>query len=102
MAEGLGNHCGPKLFYPYCTTAGPEFGPFRRRDALEKIDVLDAQSGEMIGVANRLDEAPAGVAMWRLVTRGVEIEGRWNVVGRDFCGYDSPPPAFGPSETAKP
>jgi hypothetical protein len=77
-------------------------GPFRLRAAPSPIEGIEAQGREMIGVANRLDEAPVGVAMWRLVIRGVEIEGRWNVVGRDFCCYDSPPPAFGPSETAKP
>jgi hypothetical protein len=98
----MGNHWGPKIVHPYRTSAGPKYGPFRRRDAPETIDVLDAQSDEVIGVARRLEEAPAGVAMWRLVIRDIEVEGVWNVVGTDFCRYDSPPPVFGPSETAKP
>jgi hypothetical protein len=62
MAEGLGNHWGPKIFYPYRTMAGPEYGPFRRCDAPETIDVLDAQTGELIGVATRLLARPGGKA----------------------------------------
>jgi hypothetical protein len=55
------------------------------------IEVLDGHSGEVIGVARRLEHAPAGVAMWRLAVRDADIEGRWSVVYREFCPYDSPP-----------
>jgi hypothetical protein len=78
------------------------YGPFRLRDGPETIEVLDGHSGKVIGVATRLEHAPAGVAMWRLVIRDVEVEGRWHVVYREFCRYDSPPPVFGPSELTKP
>ena len=60
--------------------------------------MLDARGGAEIGVARRLEKAPAGVAMWRLVVLGVEIEGRWNVVSGDFRRYDLPPPDLGPHE----
>ena len=86
----------------YHANIGPMYGPYRLRDAPGTIDVLDARTGELIGVARRLEEAPAGVAMWRLVLGDVEIEGRWNVVGRDFCRYDAPPSVFGPSAKSKP
>jgi hypothetical protein len=78
------------------------YGPFRLRDGPETLEVLDGHSGEVIGVATRLEYAPAGVAMWRLCVRDAEIEGRWDVDYREFCRYDSPPPAVGPSGTAKP
>jgi hypothetical protein len=67
------------------------YGPFRLRDAPETIAVLDARSGEVIGTATRLEHAPAGVAMWRIAVRDAEIEGRWGVVYREFCPYDSRP-----------
>src|SRR5262249_32313876 len=81
---------------PCCTSVGPMYGPFRLRDAPETIEVLDGQSGEMIGVATRLEYAPAGVAMWRLSVRGVEIEGRWGVSYREFVPYEPPPPVLPP------
>jgi hypothetical protein len=82
MGKVLGNHWGKKTEPLYRTTAGPKYGPFRCREAPKTIDVLDAASGEVIGKAHRLDEAPAGVAMWRLFVRDVEIDAPCNVVYR--------------------
>jgi hypothetical protein len=39
----------------YTRSTRAEYGPYRRRDAPETIEVLDAKSGEVIGTATRLD-----------------------------------------------
>jgi hypothetical protein len=96
MGDVLGNHWGPRFAAAYRTNVGPMSGPFRLRDAPETIAVLDAKSGEVIGTATRLEHAPAGVAMWRLVVRDVEVEGPWSVVYREFVPYHPRPPVLPP------
>jgi hypothetical protein len=77
----------------YRTTAGPTFGPFRHRGAPQTIDVLDnsTDDDEVIGQAMLIGSDGAGCAFWRLVVRGVELEGRWTVSYRRFSRYDAPP-----------
>jgi hypothetical protein len=62
---------------------------------------LDGHSGEVIGVATRLEHAPAGVAKWPLAVRNAEVEGRWNVVFREFCPDEPPRPVIGPSQKTR-
>ena len=52
---GMANYYSPKIVPFYRTNVGPMYGPFRLRDAPETIAVPDAKSGEVIGVATRLD-----------------------------------------------
>jgi hypothetical protein len=78
------------------------YGPFRLRDGPETIEVLDGHSGEVIGVATRQEHAPAGIATWRIAVRDAEIDGRWDVVYREFCRYQPPRPVIGPSEKSGP
>jgi hypothetical protein len=84
---GMANHDRPMIVHPCCTSVGPMYGPFRLRDGPETIEVLDGHSGEVIGVATRLEHAPAGIPMWRLAVRDVQIDDRWHVFYREFCRY---------------
>jgi hypothetical protein len=79
----------------YRTDAGPMSGPFRYRGAPKTIDVLDLRDeGGVVGVATLIGPGGTGVAHWRLVVRGVELEGRWIVASRKFCRHDLPPPVL--------
>jgi len=53
-------------------------------------------------VATRQEHAPAGIATWRIAVRDAEIDGRWDVVYREFCRYQPPRPVIGPSEKSGP
>ena len=99
---GMANYWGQMIVRPCCTSVGPMYGPFRLRDGPETIEVLDGHSGEVIGVATRQEHAPAGIATWRIAVRDAEIDGRWDVVYREFCRYQPPRPVIGPSEKSGP
>jgi hypothetical protein len=70
----------------YFTNIGPKAGPILWRDDYGgAIGVLGSRDDPMpIGMALAVGWGEGGVALWRLTVRGVEVPGRWIVVGREF------------------
>ena len=78
------SHGGAVAYY---TNIGPKRGPYLYRDAkyAGAIGVLRARDDHMpIGMAipGRWDDD--GAALWKLTVHGVELEGLWVVVDREF------------------
>jgi hypothetical protein len=77
----------------YFTASGPKHGPFLWRDAWGvAVGVLGARDGRIpIGVATPVGCGAGGVATWRLIVRGQDVDGLWIVVGREFWRHDPHP-----------
>jgi hypothetical protein len=70
---------------PYFTNAGPERGPVRYHHLPSAIGVLAAPDRHMpIGMAFEIGRTADGLAVWRLVIDGDDIQGRWVIVDREF------------------
>jgi hypothetical protein len=60
-------------------------GPVRSGQLPGSIGVLESLDDKMpIGIANCVGRDPAGLAVWRLTVRKVELPGQWIIVGREF------------------
>jgi hypothetical protein len=69
----------------YFTDVGPERGPMLWRDHYGAIGVLEARDNHWpIGMALCTGWGEGGVALWKLTVHGVEVPGKWIVVGRLF------------------
>jgi hypothetical protein len=63
----------------------PEVRPHPRRDNYGAIGVLEAlEDHTPIGMTLGCGSGRGGVHLWRLIVHGVEVPGRWIVVGREF------------------
>ena len=85
----------------YFTDVGPQAGPILWRDGHRGLGVLEARDAELpVGRALGCGFGWDGVALWRLIVRGVAVPGRWVVVGREFIpeelGDAGPAPARPP------
>jgi hypothetical protein len=68
-------------YYAYISTAAP----VQYRQLPDSIGVLEAPDQPMpIGIANCEGRNTAGLAVWRLTVRKVELPGRWIIVDREF------------------
>jgi hypothetical protein len=69
----------------YFTDVGPKSGPFLYRDAIGAIGVQESRDDHWpIGMALCTGWGAGGVALWKLTVGGVDVPGKWIVVGREF------------------
>jgi hypothetical protein len=69
----------------YFADSGPKSGPILYRHGHGAIGVPEARDVHTpIGMALEAGWGEGGVALWKLIVRGVEVPGRWIVVGREF------------------
>jgi hypothetical protein len=69
----------------YYADVGPKTGPILWKHGHHAIAVLESPSNHVpIGMALGCGWGAGGVHVWRLVVHGVEVPGRWIVVGREF------------------
>jgi hypothetical protein len=69
----------------YYADVGPERGPILWRDNYDAINVLEAPDNHTpIGMALGVGWGPGGVQRFRLIVHGVDVPGRWTVVGQEF------------------
>jgi hypothetical protein len=74
----------------YYTNIGPHSGPILGRHCFVAIGVLRAPDDRApIGMALAIGRDDAEVEVWELTVRGVELPGRWIVVGREFWSATS-------------
>jgi hypothetical protein len=68
-------------YFAHITAAGP----VRYRQFPNSIGILEAQDQAMpIEIANCAGRDAAGLAVWKLTVRKVELPGRWVIVDREF------------------
>jgi hypothetical protein len=69
----------------YFTNAGPTTGPILWRDGYAALSELRARDDHRpIGMALEVGWGEGGASLWKLTVHGVEVPGRWIVVGREF------------------
>ena len=72
----------------YFTNVGGK-GPVRDGEYPFAIGVLEARDeGMPIGIAYPAGRTGDGLELWRLIVRGVEVEGRWVIIDRQFIRVD--------------
>jgi hypothetical protein len=69
----------------YYASSGPKSGPILYRDHYGVIKVV-RRPDELwpIGRAMEVGRTEGGVSLWKLEVRGIEVPGRWIVLGREF------------------
>jgi hypothetical protein len=69
----------------YYADVGPQTGPILWKHGHHAIAVLGSRDDHTpIGMALGCGWVVGGVHRWRLIVHGVEVPGRWIVVGREF------------------
>jgi hypothetical protein len=87
----------------YFADAGPRSGPILWSDGFHVLGVLEARDADIpVGRALGCGFGWDGVALWRLHVRGVEVPGRWVVVGREYIPEELGPDAGAREEGRSP
>ena len=68
----------------YYANVGPVRGSAMYRDTPPAAEVLESPDTKPIGQAVEAGWTENGVALWRLMIRGVVVPGLWSIIDRQF------------------